>query len=134
MRTGLNLLNYLIYDDYHQIVWDSYYIFEDDTAVLIPRKDLGYAAIKYVYEGKNWVQTLYLDENEQPTVSQDEGYASLTREFNDLGQLVRVSLFNATGKLTECKAGYALAEYEYDESGNESERIYYDAFRDEIDW
>ena len=134
MCAGLDLLNYLIYDDYHQIVRNSYYIFEDGTAVLVPRKDLGYATIEYVYEGKNWIQTLYLDENEQPTVSQDEGYAFLTREFNDLGQLVRVSHFNETEELTECKAGYAIVEYEYDESGNESDRIYYDAFRDEIDW
>lgn len=134
VHSGTNLLNYLIYDDYYHIVWDAYYIFEDDEPLLVPRKDLGYAAIQNVYEGDLWVKTSYLDENEQPIINEDTGYAVMTREFNDLGQLKKVSYYDKEENLTECKTGYAVVEYEYDESGNEINWIYTNALGEPVKW
>ena len=134
VHSGLNLLNYVIYDDYYHIVWNAYYIWDDDEYILVPRKDFGYAATENVYEGTLWVQTLYLDENEQPVINQGEGYAILTREFNDMWQLIRVSYYDEAEELTECKTGYAVIEYEYDESGNESNWIYSDALGEPVAW
>lgn len=59
---------HIIYDENGNIISREYYKKdpEDGGMTMANRKDLGYACVKYTYEGNVWVRTEYLDADGNP--------------------------------------------------------------------
>lgn len=87
----------------------------------------GYAEVWTRFDERGYVvgQT-YLNAQGKPVVTKKEGYARFEAEVDPYGHDLKVSYFDARGRLTETNEGFACATARFDEAGNRVERAYFD--------
>lgn len=73
------------------------------------------------------VRSLYQKDNLGTPACDSNGVYGKLYEYNDLGQVLRVSNLDAGGNVSSCRYGWATVEYTYDDRGNYIMECYYDA-------
>ena len=73
------------------------------------------------------VRSLYQKDNLGTPACDSNGVYGKLYEYNDLGQVLRVSNLDANGNISNCRYGWATVEYTYDDRGNYIMECYYDA-------
>nr|WP_296459226.1 hypothetical protein [uncultured Acetatifactor sp.] len=123
------------YDGYDHMVWDAYYIFDDEKKQLqrVKRKDVGYSAIQYVYgeQGKRESKQ-YLDEDGNLVMHKENGYAECRWFYNEMGQLEYIQYLDENQEPINKPEGYAKKEYIYNAGGNNVDWIWYDSSGNEV--
>ncbi len=90
------------------------------------REDLGYAHRHQEYDAYgNVVKETYYNENEEPAIWKEAGYASCEKLFEN-GNQIACSYYDTNEKLTLRKDyGYAIRKNQYDKYGRTIFRRYY---------
>lgn len=119
------------YNEYGYVIERAYYAVdpEDEGYMKLQiHKELGYASVKYIYDGNSWVRTEYYDEEGDYIEPEGIGYAVYEREYNDMWQTDKESYYDRNEDLLNYVDGRAaVVEYTYDPRGNVTERIYYNS-------
>ena len=78
----------------------------------------GIAGKRYMYDAKsNLFYTEYFDGNEKPIRNQD-GWMKCAAIFDGYGNVIQEKFLNEEGQASYSKIGYSVANYYYDENGN----------------
>jgi serine/threonine-protein kinase len=76
----------------------------------------GYAKVTYVYDGRNQeIERRYYNENGNLFVNPEEGYAIQKIEYDNKGDMIKISYFGASEKPLKIKDGYASYIMERDD-------------------
>ena len=121
---------YRIFDEFDNLIWDAYFVYDGNEYHHKDFKNLGYFGISYSYENSKLIEKAYKNVKSNYTVSPEDGYAILQQEYNNCGLLKRKEYHDAKGKLIDVMNGdkaYAKIEYVYDASGNCTKRLYYNS-------
>lgn len=92
------------------------------------RHDLGYAAVVLEYDNMgNVIRESYFDQNDEPTVGTQEGYAVCESRY-DGANCIEKRFLDTQGQVTFGRnVGYAIVRYQYDDQGRCVAEQYYDA-------
>lgn len=123
-------IQYRIFDEFDNLIWDAYFVYDGNEYHHKDFKNLGYFGISYSYENSKLIEKAYKNVKSNYTVSPEDGYAILQQEYNNCGLLKRKEYHDAKGKLIDVMNGdkaYAKIEYVYDASGNCTKRLYYNS-------
>lgn len=146
------------YDEMGRLVEEDYV----DEQGQLTENARRYAKAIYTYDNRSNVNSVsFYDAQNQPAFTTEGYYSSRKMEYNDEQLLTQTSYFDRQGllcnyiqrldyneydqcsmisyldqnhKYTKGGQGYAQCEIQYDESGNEINRIYYDESGYQIEW
>ena len=77
---------------------------------------------------ENWAaDQTFLDENDEPVMNTEKGYARVTRDTDENGNVILVCFYDAEGNLVVTPAGYAVVARAYNEDGKKVQEAYFDA-------
>jgi len=82
--------------------------------------------------GKFPADLVWLDENDEPVMNTEAGYAHVTRGTDEKGNVVLVSFFDADDNLVVTPSGYAIVARAYDEEGRKTQEAYFGADEEPI--
>jgi MTH538 TIR-like domain (DUF1863)/PDZ domain len=98
-----------------------------DAKGLLRANEQWFAKVALVRDAKGNIEKYsYLSETGAPTIRRDYGVASLTRKYDELGNVVETAYFGVDGKPALDKNGVARWTARYDARGNEVERTFFD--------
>ncbi len=106
------------YDSVGNKVSESYFDTKGKPAVW---KEGGYASYVSEYENGKWMESRYYDKKGRPTKRNDEGYAVLKNTYDEYGQRITQSYYDAADQLKpviSTEHHCAGFQFEYDEKGN----------------
>lgn len=123
-------VQYRIFDEYDNLIWDTYFVYDGAEYHRKDFKKLGYFGISYSYENSQLTEMAYKNIGNNYTICPTAGYAVLRQEYNNCGLLKKKEYLDANEKLIDVAFGeyiYAKIEYVYDASGNCTKRLFYDS-------
>ncbi len=107
------------------------YFNADGERVTLEDGTSGYTQINLT---ENWAaDQTFLDENDEPVMNTEKGYARVTRDTDENGNVILVCFYDAEGNLVVTPAGYAVVARAYDENGNKIQEAYFGADEEPID-
>ena len=102
------------------------------------REEYGYAAVEYMpcengehFNENTTIELKYYDENNNPVLLPEKGYAKIRQTYNNRGLLIRETYHNEENgeEVSVCRTDYMVAgiDYEYADDGNLLCEVYKDA-------
>ena len=98
------------------------YFWMDGRPIVLPSGVSGYRCV-YHNNGTK-LEEMWLDRSGRPVMNSDLGYASVVRDVDGMGDVIRVSYYDENDEPVAVKNGYAVVEREYNVLRQKTEERY----------
>jgi len=114
---------YKEYDQFGNLIEESYYNVDNDPAVWI---GYGYASYRNKYESGKWVESQYFDLDKKLILRKDVGYAIIKLAYDRFGQRIAEHYYGIDGQpVLDADNHCAGIGNKYDDKGNKIEICYW---------